>query len=406
MTSDAQSLAKTAGFELLGARLGGDVASALEAAVAGGAIFPASQDLLHIFRHALADAIRNIESHPLGRLFQAFMLKGPYEDRGEIPEGLVSERLSDTETAITIRFIHSHMVNCFKGAVTELLAVAACLRLLRQLQHNGEFPSAARLFVGDAVGVRRAKGAGVLKGADLHILIEGNRVGAASHVVVAGVAEVKSYIRSQERLRGQIERHLQRTRHGLCVGGFHYPAEKVVVGHGLDRHTVRIAVVPSAWKLPRSFRFEDTDQGRVLRVDAGEPPRDEDEVTQVGDREWRIALRWSKEALAESAYEMTFWYMGKIGEVVYAKGLPKGWEGMTPREAGRNAATMMLYYALLRCRTVQEQQRAVAVYNCYGFGYAIGMSYRNAEGAREMLWPEDLDEILSTGRTKNGCRLR
>ena len=88
---------------------------------------------------------------------------------------------------------------------------------------------------------------------------------------------------------------------------------------------------------------------------------------------------------------MTFWYMQKIGEVIYSTTVPKGWEEMSPAEAGRNAAKMMLYYAILRCRSMREEQRAIALYNAYGFGYAIGTSFKNAEGRREMLWPQDLD---------------
>jgi hypothetical protein len=65
----------------------------------------------------------------------------------------------------------------------------------------------------------------------------------------------------------------------------------------------------------------------------------------------------------------------------------------------------MLYYAILRCRTPRENQRTIALYNTYGFGYALGMSFRNAEGRREMLWPQDLDEILQSGKTKHGCRI-
>jgi len=45
------------------------------------------------------------------------------------------------------------------------------------------------------------------------------------------------------------------------------------------------------------------------------------------------------------------------------------------------------------------------VYNSYGYGYAIGMNYKNKKGRREMLWPEDLDEIVEMGRTKNGFGL-
>ena len=49
------------------------------------------------------------------------------------------------------------------------------------------------------------------------------------------------------------------------------------------------------------FRFEDFEGGRLLHVDRGEPPRMDDEITQIEDNEWRITLRWSKEAIAEAA---------------------------------------------------------------------------------------------------------
>jgi hypothetical protein len=404
--SNSGSLAETVGFELLGSGLGKDVESALQAALSGGAAFANGHETLVIFRQALATSIRNIESHPRGRLFQEFLLKGPYEDRGKIPTAFVGQRLSDADSAAAITFIYSHMVNCFKGTVTELLAAKACLHLLSRFQQDGELPPNARLYVGDSVGIHRAGGKGLLKGADLHILIEEHGPDAATSIAVAGVAEVKSYIRSESRLREQLDQHLRRAKQGLKVSGVDYPAERINVGYGKDRRVVRIAVLPSDWKLPRSFRFEDSQRGRKLHVDAGEPPRKDDEITQIGDNDWRITLRWSKEALAEAAYEMTFWYMGKVGEIVYSKFVPKSWEEMTPPDAGRNAAKMMLYYAILRSRTIREEQRAIALYNSYGYGYALGMNYRNAKGMREMLWPQDLDEILSAGKTKNGCALR
>lgn len=102
---------------------------------------------------------------------------------------------------------------------------------------------------------------------------------------------------------------------------------------------------------------------------------------------------------------MTFWYMGKVGELIYSDGVPKEWQEMTPVEAGKNAVKMMLYYAILRCGTLREEQRVIALYNSYSFGYALGMSFRNEHRRREMLWPEDLEQILATGRTKKGCAL-
>ncbi len=406
LTADSGSLVDSVGFDLIGSDLGKDVESALQVALAGGAVFPNGTDPLFIFRQALSASIRDIESHPRGQLFQGFLLKGPYEDVGEIPMELVGQRLSDAESASAITFIYSHMVNCFKGAVAELLAAKACLHLLKQLQQNRELPANARLYVGDVVGVHRAKGKGLLKGADLYVLIEEHRPDAASRIAVAGVTEVKSYIQSKRRLRKQLDQHVRRAKRGLRVDGVDYPAEKVNVGYGRDRRVVRIAVLPSDWKLPRSFRFEDSESGRLLHVDRGEPPRIDDEITQIEDNEWRITLRWSQEALAEASYEMTFWYMKKIGEVIYSKSVPKGWEEMKPAEAGRNAAKMMLYYAILRCRTIREEQRAIALYNSYGYGYALGMNYKNTEGKREMLWPQDLDQILVAGKTESGCIVR
>jgi hypothetical protein len=406
MIAESESLADTVDFELLGSDLGEDVNSALQAALSGGAVFPDGGDPVHIFRRALAASIRDIESHPRGRLLQEFLLKGPYEDAGDIPADLAERRLSDADTAAAITFVYSHMVNCFKGAVTELLAARATLNLLRELQQSGDLPRNARLYVGDSVGIHRTSGMGLVKGADQHILIEENSHATGPTIAVAGVVEVKSYHRSQSLMGKQLDQHLRRVEAGLCIAGVDYLADRVHVGCGMNRPALRIAVLPGSWQLPRTFRFEQSEGGRLLRVDRPALPRGGNHIAQIGDREWRITLRWSKEAIAEAAYEMTFWYMSEIGKVIYSASVPKGWEEMSPAEAGQNAVKMMLYYAILRCRTTRDEQRAIALYNSYGYGYSIGMNYKNPEGRREMLWPQDLDEIISAGKTKSGCRVR
>jgi hypothetical protein len=405
MSDTSKQLADTAGFELLGHAMGKDVESSIIAALEDGAVFLNSSDPPAIFRQALAASIRNIESHPRGTLFQEFLLKGPYEDAGDIPTEVVNDRISDDNCAAAIAFIYSHMVNCFKGAVTELFAVKSCLDVLGRLQRKGDLPPDAKLYVGDSVAVHKAKGKGLLKGADQHILIKDNESDGTSIITVAGLTEVKSYIQSDRRLREQLDKHLLRAKRGLRVIDQDYCAEKIKTGYGNQRRIVRITVLPGTWKLPRSFRFIASKNGRILQVDPGEPPREENEIQQIDNDEWRITLRWSQEALAEAAYEMTFWYMEKVGEVIYSEFKPKEWEEMTPAQAGQNAAKMMLYYAILRCRTGKEEQRAIALYNTYSYGYAIGMNYKNTKGRREMLWPQDLDEIHLKGRTKNGCAL-
>jgi len=47
----------------------------------------------------------------------------------------------------------------------------------------------------------------------------------------------------------------------------------------------------------------------------------------------------------------------------------------------------------------------MASHNTYGFDYALGMNFRNPQGHREMLWPQDLDEIAHDGQSANGCRI-
>jgi hypothetical protein len=266
-------------------------------------------------------------------------------------------------------------------------------------------PRQARLCVGDAVWAAQRKGNGFAKAADLHILVERRSPTTTRSVAIGGVVEVKSYFQPQEELRRQLEQHLARARRGLRVGKVVYSPEQITVrGQGGSR-AVRITVLPAHWTLPRTFHFDHKGRRKFLRVDPGVPPNIADSVEQVSPLEWRVALRWSKEALDAAAYEMTFWYMEKVGEVVYSSGVPKEWGGMTPAEAGQNAAKMMLYYAILRCRTRLENQRAIALYNSYSFGCALGMNFRNPEGQREMLWPQDLDEILATGQNKDGCKI-
>jgi hypothetical protein len=255
--------------------------------------------------------------------------------------------------------------------------------------------------------VLRKTGKGVLKGADMHALVVHGQPTAAPSVTVAGVAEVKSGRKSADAMCRQLDQHILRTMHGVRVAGVAYPAAQISLGCGPKKNILRITVQPSDWRLPRTFRFENTERGRLLRVDETETPHEDDQVTNLRDDRWHITLKSSKEAIAQAAYEMTFWYMEKVGEIIYSDpdAMPKDWLEMTPAEAGRNAAKMMLYYAILRCRTASENQRAIALYNTYGFGYALGMSFRNAEGRREMLWPQDLDEILRSGKTKHGCRI-
>lgn len=411
-------LARTVGFDLIGGQLGQDIRLALTTALRQGAMFSGGSTPLSIFRQSLAAAIGSIHDDGRNALFLRFLRDGPYEGEGDIPLELQGKRLTDEETTTVIAFIYSHMVNCFKGAITEMLAVMPCLDILKKLQTENRLLRDARLYVGDAVWSASPNGEGFAKGADLHILTERTASKRSPAVVVGGVAEVKSYLCRSQVLSRQLEKHLARARRGLRVGKVVYSPQQIAIGSDNDGQAVRIAVLPDDWTLPRTFRFEETDGRKFLHVDEGSPPARTDKPERVGPMKWLVTLRWSKEALDAAAFGMTFWYMEKVGEALYSREkIPDEWKEMTPTQAGSNAATMMLYYAIrpfvlkgqepqgLTLRESRQKQRAIALYNSYGFGYSLGMNFRNSDGQREMLWPADLDEILAQGRTERGCRI-
>ena len=407
-------LADTAGFELLRDDLAADLQRGLADSLAGGAVFAEGTDPLTLFRAALAGAIRDIEAHPRGEDFISFLLKGPHDQEGPIPAELRAKRISDEQAATVVNFITGHMVKSFQGALAELLAVAPCLSRLRRRQQQGAVPTEARLFVGDAVKVRQLRRPAFAKGADFHFLIAPapSETNDAPAVTLLGIGEVKSNFTPAARLAAQVEKHRARPRSGVRLGNRECSVATLAGGAA----TFSVVVQPDDWRLPRTLRWEPTGNGRQLHLDRGAPTHPDDRIEQISAKDWRITLRWSREALAAAAYDMTFWYMEKVGEVIYRQrsDLPKNWTEMSAAEVGRNAAKQMLHYAVFRFLPHRSKRtapfhlplnHAVALYNTYGFGYALGMNYRGEDGFRDMLYPEDLDEIATSGVTTNGGRI-
>ena len=110
-------------------------------------------------------------------------------------------------------------------------------------------------------------------------------------------------------------------------------------------------------------------------------------------------MDWSKEAIEQAAYEMTFKYMAEVGRVVYeSKPLPEGWEDMSSEEAGYNSIKEKLYYIMrpyhyvdkndkqieLTPQQKRRKQKMIKLYNVYSFGYPLGID------SKIMLWPDDL----------------
>ena len=343
-----------------------------------------------VFNASLKAAIREIESHPRGKLFRRLLEYGlPNPDD---PQKLTSDGqtiLSDPECGQCIQFIFSHMINRFKGEMAELLAIAPCLELIQLLQNKSILSATVETYFGESIQERRRvrsgnkkKWSGLAKGADGLIVEQVKTALKPIHknLNVLGVVEIKSMPIPREKLIKQINHHLERLEGGVKLSEDFWEEKQVILGDPLS-----IMVIPSTWKISRKWPRKDTESGwELVFSDAQEPPLLTN-FEEVQPSQWLVTLDWSKETLEQAAYEMTFWYMSQVGKVIYAnKPLPKEWTDMTPEEAGYNSIKMMLYYLMLRYISKYQGQRAIKLYNAYSFGYPLAVE------AKDMLWPDDI----------------
>jgi len=340
-----------------------------------------------VFQYSLKTAIRDIETHPRGKLFRRLLEFGP--PNPDDPEKLTSDGetiLSDPECGQCIQFIFSHMINRFKGELAELLAIEPCLQLFTQLQEIAKIPTSTDIYFGDTVQERRRiqnrdsmQWGEYTKGADGLIAKYRQIESGKKEIQVHGVIEVKSMPRPKSKLLSQINQHIDRLRGGAKLDSLMWERDQVVIDN-----PVSIMVVPSTWKVSREWKRKETATGWSLVVPEPTKPPISTRIKDVGPSQWVITLNWSREALEEAAYEMTFWYMSQVGKVVYgSKPVPKEWEEMTPEEAGYNSIKMMLYYVILRYISPYQGKRAIKLYNAYSFGYPFAVD------AKDILWPED-----------------
>jgi len=365
-----------------------------------------------VFKRSLDAAIRDIEEHPRGKLFRRLIEYGPRNP--DEPEVLTSDgetTLSDHECGSCVEFIYSHMVNRFKGELAELLALEPCVTFVQRLQQKQHLPSGVQLYWGEILQERRqtrkaneeckVRWGGFTKGAD-GLLVEQIPIqqGKPQNLLrIHGIVEVKSMTRSNRKVLEQINSHIMRLNGGVKLGTREWPPDNIALfkkAKKKDCGLIRIMVMPSSWKLSREWRSVENDNGRTIMLPESSEPPVKTRVEDLGPNLWKITLAWSQEALNQAAYEMTFWYMSQVGRYVYTKkSTPKGWEYMTPEEAGYNAIKMMLYYIPLRYISNRQERLAVRLYNIYCFGYPLGVD------SKEMLWPEDFPDKYENKNGRN-----
>lgn len=352
----------------------------------------AGKTVWQMFKHSLDEAIRDIENHPKGNLFRRLIEYGPLDpDEPDILQSDSDTRLSDRECGECVEFIFSHMVNRFKGELAELLAIAPCVELVRNLQQEGRLPSSEKLYWGDLIRERRrivrnetreVLWGGFTKGADGLLLCKANlpeRI--TTQLNIKGVFEVKSMRQSARKLALQIARHISRLDGGIRLGKEEYSPQTIKINKS---NFFQIMVMPSTWKINRQWHTIKNERGSAIVLDEPDGTSEINQIEGIEKNSWRITLGWSQEAIEQAAYEMTFWYMSQVGKSIYTKkSLPKGWEYMTPEEAGYNAIKEKLYYIPLRHISKRQMYLATKLYNIYCFGYPLGVD------SKEMLWPQD-----------------
>jgi hypothetical protein len=340
-----------------------------------------------VFKKSLDSAIYDLERHEKAPLFKRLIRYGPLnpDDPPEMTMKGGITTLTDDECGSCVQFIFSFMVNRFKGELAELLALSPVIDLIHSLQKTKCLPRNLHLFWGETVHVRSKPRRGnsrlgfYVKGAD-GLLVQKDD----DSIIVHGVVEVKSY-RIGKAAMDQITRHCSGLRRGLRLESTEYSPEAIAIR---ESGLIRILVGTSLWKLNRDLL--PFNKNRPTASIAYKDPYGEEREIQpreIEDRTWKITLGWSKEAIEQAAYDMTFWYMAQVGARVFAENnRPSGWEDMTKEQAGMNAIKMMLYYLPLRPLTENQEKLAVQLYNIYSFGYPLGIYHGRK---RQMLWWEN-----------------
>jgi hypothetical protein len=346
-----------------------------------------------VFENSLNSAIYDIEKDEVrGGLFKRLLRYGPHnpdDPEAETSDGMTM--LSDPECGACVEFIFSHMINRFQGELAELLALKPCIKLLEDLKQKGEISENSKLVWGNMIREKQRIGTqwrDYAKGADGLIISTKKENG--SELEILAVIEIKSMQLSSNRLLRQISHHITRLGGGVELGKIPYTSNQL----NLEPASVKKELVrPSTWKLPRDVKWEKDDKGvTTLVFPKPTAPKVRTKRIEISPNTWSVTLNWSEDALRQAACEMTYGYMSEVGEVIFSDYLPKGWEKMSPAEAGYNAIKMMLYYTIFRLhyfyskkehRISRKERKAIHLYNIYSFEYVLGADSKN------MLWPKD-----------------
>jgi hypothetical protein len=348
-------------------------------------------EVQNVFNLILDNSVRDIENHERGKLFKRLIEFGglSFNDKTltDFPPKTV---LTDEEFVSAINFIYSFIINRFKGDLAEILAIEPCVKLLNELQLNNYLPENAKTAFGDYIKEYQKTG-NLAKGADGLFLYMDN---SNNSVEVKGVIEIKSMPLPVNKILKQVQSHIERINQGLSLGGENIRPELLTCN---SKNIIKIIVVPSTWKVNRQFGWMIENGIRKMNFPEPDKSQNDSEIEEIAKNTYKITLSWSKEALEQAAYEMTFNYMSAVGISVFEnKPKPKGLEDMPLEKIGYNSIIEKIYHNMrpyhfddieekLSRQQKIEKIRMIKLYNVYSFGYPLGID------SKEMLWPEDFN---------------
>lgn len=308
-----------------------------------------------IFKYSLHAAIRDIENHPRNKLLLRLIESDAYDD---------SIVLSNAECGLCVEFIYSHLINRFKGELSELLALEHCINLIGQLRQNGQLSSDIQLFWGETIQERRkfkltteqgsfVRWGAYTKGAD-GLLVEQAQGGSQNQLKIQGIIEVKSVTYTKKKVLEQIDQHLERLEGGFKLNEKEWAKEKLILSP-TDNNIIRIVILASLRrKEVEPLSLEKVAMPLQVIIDEFEPNC------------WRISLPWTQETLNLAAYQMTFWYM-----TVLHKGINIEEALVMPEQTSCHTIKMILHNILLRPLSHRQKRFTSILYDTYCSCYPL-----------------------------------
>ena len=373
------------------------VVDALDAAIGERGASPSDDLRDKAFSEMVARVTGVLAVHPKRALLSQFLAS--------------QSRLSDAEVIQLFEFVYSFLVNQFKGELAESLSWPTLVQFLSTLVAAKRVPAGAEIIAGAHIRAPRGRAGagrnGWYKSIDALLLARQDSVRMLGDVVmppdcetpaiIVGAAEIKSHRENVGRALAQIESNLVRLSFGARVRDLEFTSGEALLLAARRSEKYVCSVLPQRQRRSGFARL-------VIQPRRGRGKSWGLQQVRHRGSDWAAELPVTTQELSWAAYQMTDWFIGEMGSLLFAAVLPDGlpqasslvrnpWPEMKGSEAGRNAFRAAMYEAGMRPAlrgpdpSLRSAQRAIQTFHwlynavCFGHGRATGV---------RILFPEHL----------------